>query len=273
MNTSIGVLPAPAHAAAGAVDAARAGRDGGQRIGDAHRQVVVAVEADLGFRLELLAQQRDARGDVVRQHVSGGVGDVEAVGAVAFHEFGLLEDFFRLDHVRHHQEADGVQPHLAAEHDVLLGDIGLGAVRGDADGGDAAVGGHLKVIDGADARQQQRRDLGLFHQRHHRAQVLFVGGGREAVVDRGAAEAVAVRDFDQRAARFVETLGDGLHLLDGDLVTLGVHAVAQRHVVHFDLDALEIHFMLLHFFSSLPLATAGSPRGAGEGLNLRRNRL
>jgi hypothetical protein len=40
-------------------------------------------------------------------------------------------------HVRHHQEADGVHVQLARHGDVLLGNVGLGAMRGDADGADA----------------------------------------------------------------------------------------------------------------------------------------
>jgi hypothetical protein len=38
------------------------------------------------------------------------------------------------------------------------------------------------LIDGADAGDQQRRDLGLLHQRDHRAEVFLVGVRREAVV-------------------------------------------------------------------------------------------
>src|SRR3546814_5079967 len=60
------------------------------------------------------------------------------------------------------------------------------------------------MIDGADARQQQRRNLRVLHQRNHRAQILFVARRGKTVVHRCAAEPVAVRDFDQRAPRFVE---------------------------------------------------------------------
>jgi hypothetical protein len=99
----------------------------------------------------------------------------------------------------------------------------------------------LQVVDGADARQQQRRDLGLLHQRDDGAQVFLVGVGREAVVHRAAAQAVAVGDFDQRHAGFVEPGGDADHLIEGHEVTLGVHAVPQGHVVDGDLWCLEIH--------------------------------
>ena len=83
------------------------------RVGDAHRQVVVAVKAQLGFRLERCAHRTEARRHVVRQHVAGRVGDVDAVGAVALHQLGLLDQLLRAVHVRHHQEAHGVHAQLA----------------------------------------------------------------------------------------------------------------------------------------------------------------
>ena len=106
---------------------------------------------------------------------------------------------------------------------------------------------HLQVIDGADARQQQGRHLGLLHQRDHGAQVFLVGVRRKAVVDRGAAQAVAVGHFDQRHAGRVQAAGDGYHLLQRHLVALGVHAVAQGHVVDGDFLACEIHGVSLRF--------------------------
>ena len=55
--------------------------------------------------------------------------------------------------MRHHQKADGVHIQLACQIDVLFAHIGLGAVRGHADGVHAQIFGALQVIDGADARQ------------------------------------------------------------------------------------------------------------------------
>ncbi|MNW09279.1 hypothetical protein D3C71_2062390 [compost metagenome] len=78
---------------------------------------------------------------------------------------------------------------------------------------------------------------------------------REAVVDRAAAQAVAVGDLDQRYAGGVQALGHGDHLLEADLVALGVHAVAQAHVVQGDLLALQIH-------RASPQASAAARRGS-----------
>ena len=68
---------------------------------------------------------------------------------------------------------------------------------------------------------------------------------REAVVHRTAAQAIAVGDFDQGHARSIEAAGNVFHLLQGDLVTLGVHAVAQAHVMHGNFFAAKIHDRLL----------------------------
>ena len=128
----------------------------------------MTVEADLGAWLQRRAHRADPRTDVMRQHVTGRVGDIHAVGAVAFHQFGLFSQSFGAVHVGHHQEAHGVHFQLAGQIDVLLGDIRLGAVGGYADGVDANLAGHLQMVDGADAGQQQGGDLGVLHPRDHR---------------------------------------------------------------------------------------------------------
>ncbi|MCY1442278.1 hypothetical protein D9M71_586420 [compost metagenome] len=158
--------------------------------------------------------------------------------------------------MRHHQEADGIQAHLAGHADVLLGDVGLGAVGRHANGGYAAAVGHLQVLDRADAGQQQRRYLGLLELRNHRLKIFAVAVRREAIVDGRAAQAVAMGDFDQRHAGGVEAGGHRNHLLQADLVALGMHAVAQAHIVQSDFLALQVHGILL----SEP-AVAGRPYG------------
>ncbi|WP_434735408.1 hypothetical protein [Candidatus Accumulibacter necessarius] len=58
------------------------------------------------------------------------------------------------------------------------------------------------------------------------------------MLQRIAAQAGAVRDLDVGHAGLVQGGGDLDHLLDADLLALGVHAVAQAHVVQDDLAAL-----------------------------------
>ncbi|MNR32872.1 hypothetical protein D3C85_1504990 [compost metagenome] len=93
------------------------------------------------------------------------------------------------------------------------------------------------MVDGTDAGQQQGGNLGLLELGDDGAQVFLVAMCREAIVHRSAAEAITMGDFDQRNAGSVEAGSDLHHFLEGDLVALGVHAVAQRHVVQFDLLA------------------------------------
>jgi len=64
---------------------------------------------------------------------------------------------------------------------------------------------------------------------------------RKTVVHRAAAQAIAVGYFNQGYTGGIQTAGDVFHLLQGDLVTLGVHAVAQAHVMHGDFFAAKIH--------------------------------
>jgi len=61
----------------------------------------------------------------------------------------------------HHQEARDVHADLAGGGDVLGGDVGLGAVRRDADRAHAEVVCVFQLGDGADARQQQRGQPGV----------------------------------------------------------------------------------------------------------------
>ncbi|MNE57994.1 hypothetical protein D3C80_1529980 [compost metagenome] len=129
--------------------------------------------------------------------------------------------------------------------DVLLADIGLGTVGGHPQGAHAQAMGHFQVFHRADARQQQRRHLGLLHQRDHRRQVGLVTVRREAIVDRAAAQAIAMGHLDQRHPGGIQAAGDALHFIQADLVPLGVHAVAQAHVMYGNAFAVEVHAQLL----------------------------
>src|SRR5690606_2828568 len=123
-----------AQACGGGVDTGGTALDRGNGGGYTHRQVVVAVEADFGFRPQGSTHSADPRTDVMGQHVARRVGDIHAVGTIALHQPGLLGQTFGAVHVRHHQKAHGVHLQLAGQIDVLLGDIRLGAVGGHANG-------------------------------------------------------------------------------------------------------------------------------------------
>ena len=49
-------------------------------------------------------------------------------------------------------------------------------------------------------------------------------------------------DFNHRHPRVVEPGGNCHHLRQRDLMLLGVHAVAQAHVVQRDFSSVEIHY-------------------------------
>ena len=133
------VAGAGAQPGSGGVDTVGAGFDGGQGVGHAHGQVMVAVKAEFGFRLERLAHGADALFDVFRQQVAGGVGDVDAVGAIAFHQPGLLDQAFGAAMWAIIRKPTVSISSFAGHGDVLLGDIGFGAMGGDANGMDADV--------------------------------------------------------------------------------------------------------------------------------------
>ena len=60
--------------------------------------------------------------------------------------------------VGHHQEADGLEAEVARDREMLLGDVGLGAMGRDADDRHAEVDGGADVIDGPEPGEHQRGD-------------------------------------------------------------------------------------------------------------------
>ena len=113
---------------------------------------------------------------------------------------------------------------------MLLGDVRLGAVGGDAGDRGAQVGDGPQVLGRADARDQQAGDLRGSRGRYRGGDQLHLVGAGEAVVERRPAEAVTVGDFQDRDAGLVEAGHDVRYLLPGVLVPDGVRAVAQRGV-------------------------------------------
>ncbi len=79
--------------------------------------------------------------------------------AVGFHQLRLRGELLRRTHVAHHQEAGHVHAEIARIFDVLLRNIRLGAVSRDANRAHAEIERMTQVMNGADARQQQRREL------------------------------------------------------------------------------------------------------------------
>ena len=142
---------------------------------------------------------------VVGQHVAGRVGAVDAVGAVALHELAPARA----------SSSGATMCAIIRKPTVSRPSLRAGAMCcSETSASVQCVATRIvptpqsaamrQVVDGADARQEQRRDLGALQPRDHGAQVLLVGVRGKAVVDRGAAEAVAVRHLDERHAGGVE---------------------------------------------------------------------
>ncbi len=119
------------HARQRRVDASRAVLHGNDRIRDAQRQVVMGMNAAFGFRLQDAIIGLKARGYVLHGEPSTAIGHVYAVRTVAFHQLGLFGQSLRRAHMTHHQEARDIHAEAARVFDVLLGNVGFGAMRGD----------------------------------------------------------------------------------------------------------------------------------------------
>ena len=130
MNLERRVAGAGAEAGAAAVDDRGAFVDRREAVRHGGAKVVVGVHADLD--VEAFAQSADTLSEAVGRQRAGGVGDVDAVGAVALHEARLEQQLLGRNHVRHHQEADRLHAQLFGHSDVLGGDVCLGAVSRDA---------------------------------------------------------------------------------------------------------------------------------------------
>ena len=200
----------------------------------------MGVDAAFGLGFQDLVVGREALAHPVHVQRPAAVGDVDAVGAVVLHQLGLGGQRIRGDHVAHHQEAGDVHAEVARGPDVLAGDVGLGAVGRDANRAHPDGMGVLQLVDGADAGQKERGELGVGHDIGHRLDPLPVGVGAEAVVEAGAVQPVAVRHLDGVDVGVVQRLGDGADVVQPVLVTDGVHPVAQRHVLDVELVGVGI---------------------------------
>jgi hypothetical protein len=202
----------------------------GDRVRHPEPEVLVAVEADLRVVPELGAQRGDPVAHLLEHERARGVDDVHAPAAGVGHDPRLLRQRLGRRGVRHHEEADGLEPEVAREAEVLDGDVRLGAVRRDPADRGAVAGGGTDVVQHADAGQHEERDLRLRRGLHRGLDQLLLRRVAQAVGERRPAEAVAVRHLDDGDAGGVEGADDRRHVLDGELVQLRVRPVAQRRV-------------------------------------------
>ncbi len=137
--------------------------------------------------------------------------------------------------MRHHQEAANLHAELARETDVLLRNIGLGAMRRDAHHLGAEVARSFEVITRADSRQQQDRQLRVLQDRARGANQIEFIDARHSILNGRSAEPVAMRDLDHMHAGLVESARDRGDLLASELMANDVRAIAQRDIANFEL--------------------------------------
>ena len=100
-------------------------------------------------------------------------------------------------HVTHHQEAHGLHAEFTREFDVLAGNVGFRAMRGDPHDACARVVRGTEIVHGADTGQQQRGDLRVGDDLGDGRDPFRVGMRAETIVEAAALQAVAMRDFDR----------------------------------------------------------------------------
>ncbi len=241
----IDVAAAFAHAVDGALHLRRATRHGRQRVGHGHVAIVVAVNAQLDT--ELAAHGLHRGGDVVGQGAAVGVAQDHDRGAGVLRRPQRLQGVLGVVPVAV-EEVLGVVEHLAAGLPTVghrVGDHAQVLIKGSAE--DLA---HVQVPRLADDGDDRR--LGV--EQRLEASVLggldalaagHAEGGNASVPQRNLADFLEVLEvfrvgqriaaLDEVHAEFIEAARDVQLVLQGEVDTLALAAVAQGGVV--DVDA------------------------------------
>jgi hypothetical protein len=143
----------------------------------------MTVEADLSLLADLVEHGLYSLLRIGQDHGPGGIHHVDAHRASVDHDARLLRQLRRSGAVRQHQAAHGLHAEFARGLEVLDGDVGLGAVCGDARDRRARVVRLSKVLDRAEARQHEHGDPCLLRLLHGCRDQLDVVDGAEAVVE------------------------------------------------------------------------------------------
>ncbi|MNC25466.1 hypothetical protein D3C75_735550 [compost metagenome] len=175
---------------------------------------MVSMDTGVSDWIEHGLHRTEASTNVIHVHRATGVDDVDAGGPVAFHQFCLLgEPFWRL-HMAHHEKANRVHTKFTGVFDVLLGDVCLGAMGGDSDDSSTRGVSSFKVVQSADAREQQRCDLGVRHNVGSSFDPLDIGVCTKAVVEAGPLEAVPMGHLDRVNLGGIQCTSDRLDLIE-----------------------------------------------------------
>ena len=110
---------------------------------------------------------------------------------------------------------------------MLFGNIRLGALGRHADHSDAAFDGGFELALGADAGDEQGRDLGTGGGGAGFLDEVHLRRAGNAILHGRTGQAIAVRNLDHRHSGRVERLDDIVDLFAGELVGHGMGAIAQ----------------------------------------------
>ena len=229
-----------AHAGERGIDADGAFLRRDDRIGDAEREIVMGVHAALGFGAQHAIIGAQPVTHAIHVERAARIGHIDALGTIAFHFRGLGGERFGVDHVAHHQEAGDIHAEIAGETDMLFGDIGFGAMGGDAHRADAQAMRPAQFIDGAEPGQDEGGEHRAGQHLGDGFEPFPIGMGAKAIVEAGARQAVAMRDFDGIDPGGIERCGDGADMIEAIHVADGVHAIAQRDILNVELGCQRI---------------------------------
>ena len=186
----------------------------------------------LRSRVQYVREGLEPGFDLVPQQGSGGIDDVDAIRPVGLHQLGLPGQFRGREHVGHHQESRDIHPEVACIPDVLLRDVGLRAMGGDAYRSRSGGPGLMQILDRANAGQQQDRYPGPPDVLRNGGDPFQIGVSPETVVEARPRQAISVADLDGVDSGGVQGARDFDDLVERVLMAQRMHPVAQGDVLN-----------------------------------------
>ena len=186
----------------------------------------MGVDADLGFGSKSSSVSPHPIAYIVHREPSTRIGDVNTMGASGFHALRLFGESIWRAHVRHHQKSGDVHSQFPCGCNVLIGNVGLGAVGGNPDRPDTNIVSVLQVVDGADSRHEQTGQDRVLQHRSSFFDPLGIGMRSKAIVERRPRQTVTMGHFDRINSSFIESDTDVADLRQRIAMSDGVHTIA-----------------------------------------------
>ena len=115
---------------------------------------MMSVHAGFCFWLQDAVVRFEPCTDVAHRHRTAAVGDVDAMGTILLHQFGLLGKLFRWVQMGHHQKTADVHAVLTGPLNMLFSHVRFGAMSRHPDRGCPQLLSLTEIVDRADSRQQ-----------------------------------------------------------------------------------------------------------------------